>query len=207
MASLFYSASTGSRGSPGAGEFNCNGADSLSAIFQSSDLPIVPPQLPPQPPSSIYNHRPFFDPIPYLDSTTPSWPRRASVKSSDFRAPTNIAAAAVNSLDPASTPRSTKKRTRSSRRAPTRVLTTNTSNFRAMVQQFTGVPSSPFHKAGSTAAATFSSLFGRSQLDIFRSSTILQPPPFLRRPFPDKLVQVSSSTTNPTLSSSSSSSS
>ncbi|GLT37217.1 hypothetical protein SLA2020_115490 [Shorea laevis] len=37
-----------------------------------------------------------------------------------------------------------KKRTRASRRAPTTVLTTDTSNFRAMVQEFTGIPSPPF---------------------------------------------------------------
>lgn len=37
-----------------------------------------------------------------------------------------------------------KKRTRTSRRAPTTVLTTDTSNFRAMVQEFTGIPSQPF---------------------------------------------------------------
>ncbi|XP_038715835.1 uncharacterized protein LOC120009348 isoform X3 [Tripterygium wilfordii] len=37
-----------------------------------------------------------------------------------------------------------KKRTRASRRAPTTVLTTDTSNFRAKVQEFTGIPSPPF---------------------------------------------------------------
>ncbi|KAD7117533.1 hypothetical protein E3N88_04801 [Mikania micrantha] len=36
-----------------------------------------------------------------------------------------------------------KKRSRASRRAPTTVLTTDTSNFRAMVQEFTGIPSPP----------------------------------------------------------------
>lgn len=42
-----------------------------------------------------------------------------------------------------------RKRTRASRRAPTTVLTTDTSNFRAMVQEFTGIPSSPFSAAAS----------------------------------------------------------
>ncbi|KAE8704424.1 Tetratricopeptide repeat-containing protein, putative isoform 1 [Hibiscus syriacus] len=37
-----------------------------------------------------------------------------------------------------------KKRTRASRRAPTTVLTTDTTNFRAMVQEFTGIPAPPF---------------------------------------------------------------
>lgn len=44
--------------------------------------------------------------------------------------------------------RNSKKRTRATRRAPTTVLTTDTSNFRAMVQEFTGIPSPPF-SAGS----------------------------------------------------------
>lgn len=39
--------------------------------------------------------------------------------------------------------RNPKKRTRASRRAPTTVLTTDTSNFRAMVQEFTGIPAPP----------------------------------------------------------------
>ncbi|KAF9682530.1 hypothetical protein SADUNF_Sadunf05G0118600 [Salix dunnii] len=40
--------------------------------------------------------------------------------------------------------RNPKKRTRASRRAPTTVLTTDTSNFRQMVQEFTGIPAPPF---------------------------------------------------------------
>ncbi|XP_059286639.1 uncharacterized protein LOC132040047 [Lycium ferocissimum] len=37
-----------------------------------------------------------------------------------------------------------KKRSRASRRAPTTVLTTDTTNFRQMVQEFTGIPTTPF---------------------------------------------------------------
>ncbi|MFS7953135.1 putative VQ motif-containing protein [Helianthus anomalus] len=37
-----------------------------------------------------------------------------------------------------------KKRTRASKRPPTTVLTTDTSNFRQMVQEFTGIPTAPF---------------------------------------------------------------
>lgn len=51
-----------------------------------------------------------------------------------------------------------KKRTRASRRAPTTVLTTDTSNFRQMVQEFTGIPAAPF----STATSAFS-----RRLDLF----------------------------------------
>ncbi|BAT78528.1 hypothetical protein LR48_Vigan04g189400 [Vigna angularis] len=40
--------------------------------------------------------------------------------------------------------RNSKKRSRASRRAPTTVLTTDTTNFRSMVQEFTGIPAPPF---------------------------------------------------------------
>ena len=53
----------------------------------------------------------------------------------------------------------TKKRTRASRRAPTTVLTTDTTNFRAMVQEFTGIPSPPFTSGGSSYSRRFD-LFG-----------------------------------------------
>lgn len=40
--------------------------------------------------------------------------------------------------------KSSRKRTRASRRAPTTVLTTDATNFRQMVQEFTGIPAQPF---------------------------------------------------------------
>ncbi|GMP80226.1 hypothetical protein CsSME_00035408 [Camellia sinensis var. sinensis] len=40
--------------------------------------------------------------------------------------------------------KNSRKRTRASRRAPTTVLATDTSNFRQMVQEFTGIPAPPF---------------------------------------------------------------
>ncbi|XP_022981016.1 mucin-5AC-like [Cucurbita maxima] len=60
----------------------------------------------------------------------------------------------------------TKKRTRASRRAPTTVLTTDTTNFRAMVQEFTGIPSPPFTAPGSSSSS--SSSFSR-RFDLFAS--------------------------------------
>ncbi|KAK7358967.1 hypothetical protein VNO77_00910 [Canavalia gladiata] len=82
--------------------------------------------------------------------------------------------------------RNPKKRSRASRRAPTTVLTTDTTNFRAMVQEFTGIPAPPFTP----------SPFPRTRLDLFASSTLrsscnlLDPPttapPYLLRPFPHK---------------------
>ncbi|CAK9167501.1 unnamed protein product [Ilex paraguariensis] len=56
-----------------------------------------------------------------------------------------------------------KKRTRASRRAPTTVLTTDTSNFRQMVQEFTGIPTAPF------SASPYS-----RRLDLFGSSSTMR---------------------------------
>ncbi|ESW31634.1 hypothetical protein PHAVU_002G254700 [Phaseolus vulgaris] len=89
--------------------------------------------------------------------------------------------------------RNPKKRSRASRRAPTTVLTTDTTNFRAMVQEFTGIPAPPFT----------SSPFPRTRLDLFASAATPTlrsnlnvnvnpldpptPPPYLLRPFAQKL--------------------
>ncbi|GMI94146.1 hypothetical protein HRI_003083900 [Hibiscus trionum] len=85
------------------------------------------------------------------------------------------------------TVRNPKKRSRASRRAPTTVLTTDTTNFRAMVQEFTGIPAPPF--------AT--SHFPRTRLDLLGPpsstlrSTHLDPSPaphYLLRPFAQKFT-------------------
>ncbi|KAJ9177613.1 hypothetical protein P3X46_012814 [Hevea brasiliensis] len=81
--------------------------------------------------------------------------------------------------------RNPKKRSRASRRAPTTVLTTDTTNFRAMVQEFTGIPAPPFT----------SSPFPRSRLDLFGTASTLRSaahlesptPPYLLRPFAQKI--------------------
>nr|XP_009602610.1 epsin-like [Nicotiana tomentosiformis] len=53
-----------------------------------------------------------------------------------------------------------KKRSRASRRAPTTVLTTDTTNFRQMVQEFTGIPTTPFTGSAYTR-----------RLDLFSTAT------------------------------------
>ncbi|KAJ0236497.1 VQ domain-containing protein [Hirschfeldia incana] len=83
------------------------------------------------------------------------------------------------------TTRNLKKRSRVSRRAPTTVLTTDTSNFRAMVQEFTGSPSNPF-----TGLSSSSSPFPRSRFDLFGPSSSSRP----LKPFPHKLIPPLSST-------------
>ncbi|KAL5210985.1 hypothetical protein ABZP36_006608 [Zizania latifolia] len=70
-----------------------------------------------------------------------------------------------------------KKRPRASRRPPTTVLTTDTSNFRAMVQEFTGFPAPPFVAAPPPAVRP--RLLGGGG-----PSAAL--PPFLLRPSPLK---------------------
>ncbi|OMO93830.1 VQ motif-containing protein [Corchorus capsularis] len=84
-----------------------------------------------------------------------------------------------------------KKRTRASRRAPTTVLTTDTTNFRAMVQEFTGIPAPPF--SGSSYSRRLD-LFGsgsgllkqtqnmlnlQTQSPVLSFQSFLQPPPTL----------------------------
>ncbi|XAR73369.1 hypothetical protein NMG60_11007318 [Bertholletia excelsa] len=100
--------------------------------------------------------------------------------------------------------RNPKKRSRASRRAPTTVLTTDTTNFRAMVQEFTGIPTPPFT----------SSPFPRARLDLFGTPSTIrsnpldiasQPPPYLLRPFAQKFQPPSfissSPSSSPTLAS------
>ncbi|KAL5220914.1 hypothetical protein ABZP36_025627 [Zizania latifolia] len=79
-------------------------------------------------------------------------------------------------------PRGSRKRTRASRRAPTTVLTTDTSNFRAMVQEFTGIPSPPF--AGPPARSRFAHLFAAPS-SLRSAAASLSP--YLLRPFAQKL--------------------
>ena len=91
--------------------------------------------------------------------------------------------------------RNPKKRSRASRRAPTTVLTTDTTNFRAMVQEFTGIPAPPFT----------SSPFPRTRLDLFGTSSSLRSssggldpghPSYLLRPFAQKAQPPVSSASN-----------
>ncbi|KAF8109593.1 hypothetical protein N665_0094s0059 [Sinapis alba] len=81
----------------------------------------------------------------------------------------------------------TKKRSRASRRAPTTVLTTDTSNFRAMVQEFTGIPSPPLFNNNSVVNTT--------RLNTFLGLSSSSPNSYnniLLRPFAQKLLPTSS---------------
>ncbi|XVF61655.1 hypothetical protein PTKIN_Ptkin08bG0147800 [Pterospermum kingtungense] len=111
----------------------------------------------------------------------PQGPESATKSSSD---PTN------NNNNNNNVVRNPKKRSRASRRAPTTVLTTDTTNFRAMVQEFTGIPAPPFT----------SSPFPRTRLDLFGTPSSIRsthldssPPHYLLRPFAQKINPPSSS--------------
>lgn len=84
--------------------------------------------------------------------------------------------------------RNPKKRSRASRRAPTTVLTTDTTNFRAMVQEFTGIPAPPFTSSPFPRARL--DLFGNSSSSSMRSldTSPSQPSSYLLRPFAQKLI-------------------
>uniref|UniRef100_A0A0E0M0I9 VQ domain-containing protein n=1 Tax=Oryza punctata TaxID=4537 RepID=A0A0E0M0I9_ORYPU len=86
-----------------------------------------------------------------------------------------------------------------SRRAPTTVLTTDTSNFRAMVQEFTGIPSPPFVAGVGAPAASLRTRFDHlfpSPASALRSAAAGDPasslPPYLLRPFAQKLPTAAS---------------
>ncbi|KAL2906096.1 Calmodulin-binding protein 25 [Bienertia sinuspersici] len=92
--------------------------------------------------------------------------------------PATITSSSGPSLGPTGSARNPKKRSRASRRAPTTVLTTDTNNFRQMVQEFTGVPAPPFTT--------------RTQFNLFNTGFAFNPgsstpPPYLLRPFPQKI--------------------
>ncbi|KAG4954733.1 hypothetical protein AAZX31_14G160000 [Glycine max] len=100
--------------------------------------------------------------------------------------------------------RNSKKRTRASRRAPTTVLTTDTSNFRAMVQEFTGIPAPPF-SASSSYSRRLDLLTGSSSLRSFSHLDTTTGPFYPLRPSPQKVHHHHHHHQNPLLLSSSSS--
>ncbi|KAL1351794.1 hypothetical protein AAHE18_06G120700 [Arachis hypogaea] len=75
-----------------------------------------------------------------------------------------------------------RRRSRASRRTPTTLLTTDTTNFRAMVQQFTGGPNAPFAPTASPAAPSglpnlLGLGFGSRPVPAVNPSTLMVSPP------------------------------
>lgn len=146
----------------------------------SSCLNILSPPPPPPPPvvpklvidPDLSGERCLSAP-PLLDTSSPPPPFLSS-------AAVQPPAAAI----PAASPRGSKKRSRASRRVPITVLTTDTSNFRAMVQEFTGGSSSSF--------------FPPLRADHFSSANIADAPPrCLFQPFLQKLPFFGSFSSSP----------
>ncbi|EYU24001.1 hypothetical protein MIMGU_mgv1a021604mg [Erythranthe guttata] len=198
-----YSGNSGSLQSSSGGdeEYESRAAGSIFMNSSTTHHPAPPTHVigpisnPPQPP--------FFDPFSnymQLLHSNMTWPRppatsfrsdpntinpMLSASSHALRPPpaggegsnnSGVSAPTVTNTNQAAAARNPRKRSRASRRAPTTVLTTDTTNFRAMVQEFTGVPAPPF--------------IPRGGLDLFGPrSTAFEtppPPPYLRRPFSQK---------------------
>ncbi|PIN18939.1 hypothetical protein CDL12_08393 [Handroanthus impetiginosus] len=143
-----------------------------------------PPQQPPLPPvleplSNFIQLHPNPNPSQILNPNIP-WPGTTLPRSdsnSTFMPSSAAVATVVQNTNPTAA-RNPKKRSRASRRAPTTVLTTDTTNFRAMVQEFTGIPSPPFNSSSLT----------RTRFDILGTrSAAVDTPPYLRRTFPQKV--------------------
>ena len=88
---------------------------------------------------------------------------------------------------PSGSGRNPKKRSRASRRAPTTVMTTDTSNFRQMVQEFTGIPAAPF-SASAFPTRTRLDLFGFGGLGMSSIPRTASGSSLPLRPFPQKML-------------------
>ncbi|KAG0480307.1 hypothetical protein HPP92_010889 [Vanilla planifolia] len=181
-----------SSGGNGGGEYDEFDSNPPTGDSISSFLNFQPPQPPPSTPQSSHLFNPFpcfFTPSFPSDLETDNWPpphRPTPPPPPPSIGPNSLTASSSSSSPQPAVPsppppRPSKKRARASRRAPTTVLTTDTSNFRAMVQEFTGIPAPPFVTSPS---------FSRPRLDLLHTA-----PTFLR-PFAHKLLQVPS--TSPT---------
>ncbi|KAG6397491.1 hypothetical protein SASPL_143658 [Salvia splendens] len=153
------SANSGSLQSSSGGddEYDSRAADSVFISANTAALEPLPG----------YHQHLHQNSIPF--STNLQWPNPIGIF--PFAAAAEGGSAAAQPIVQQSAARNPKKRSRASRRAPTTVLTTDTTNFRAMVQEFTGIPSPPFNNSSS---------FPRSRLDFFASRST-HPPPYLRR--------------------------
>ncbi|KAJ0233517.1 VQ motif-containing protein [Hirschfeldia incana] len=132
---------------------------------QNSDNSLIPP--------NYFNNNSMFlsvnqqpDPVSQPDLRTFS-------ATSSFPPPNNIGVI-----------KKTKKRSRASRRAPTTVLMTETSNFRAMVQEFTGIPSPPLFNNSVVNTTRLNTFLGLSSSSSPNSYNNLLLRPFAQQPLP-----------------------
>ncbi|PSS21509.1 VQ motif-containing protein [Actinidia chinensis var. chinensis] len=190
------SCNSGSLQSSSGGEDDYDSRAATESISTFLNPTPQPPPPPPPPPSMFDPLSNFFTPnletawSKALTSGPGPGPMAQHLVASSLTAlpPVTMSTSTTEQVDrmPHLGPRNPKKRSRASRRAPTTVLTTDPTNFRAMVQEFTGIPTPPF---------VSSSPFVRSRLDLFgapgstRSQPVdasSQPLPYLLRPFAQK---------------------
>ncbi|GER49605.1 VQ motif-containing protein [Striga asiatica] len=167
---------------------------SISAFMSGGGGPISNPPPPPlfDPLTNYLHLHQNSNPSPPLNPN-PDWTQIASIKPDPTNPPTSRGGANLLSGSSTITPpppgpnqpaaRNPKKRMRASRRAPTTVLTTDTTNFRAMVQEFTGVPALPFGGGpcpGPSFPRARTDLFGPPRSAAFFAQKSHPPPlPFL----------------------------
>ncbi|RWV81918.1 hypothetical protein GW17_00056624 [Ensete ventricosum] len=178
-------------------EFGSPTAPPLSAFFRSRTAASAAATLQPSP---YGDHH--FDSLSYLDSTRPFISFPSTVTFSSLLPPdavshgVGVGASPVQQLPDQSSvtaataapQRSSKKRCRASRRAPTTVLTADASNFRAMVQELTGIPSFAARLDLFHSAAAF-----RSYSDPpLPASSFLLPRPFIQKVHSPSFLPISS---------------
>ncbi|CAN6827900.1 unnamed protein product, partial [Brassica oleracea var. botrytis] len=115
---------------------------------------------------NYFNNNTFL-PVNQQPDPTSQPDLRAFSATSSFPPPNNIGVT-----------KKAKKRSRASRRAPTTVLMTETSNFRAMVQEFTGIPSPPLFNnsvVNTTRLNTFLGLSSSSSPNSYNNNLLLRP--------------------------------
>ncbi|GFP99638.1 hypothetical protein PHJA_002107900 [Phtheirospermum japonicum] len=180
-------------------EYDSRAAASDHSIFMNTHPPPQPPSL--FDPFSNYT-QPLHHQYPNNFNNNPNagWPGSTSIRSdpNPNPHPPNIANPFMSSFQPpppalgadpttttssggggrSTAARNPRKRSRASRRAPTTVLTTDTTNFRAMVQEFTGIPAPPFSNPSFPRSNRLDNLFGSRSAALDAAA-----PPFLRRPF------------------------
>ncbi|CAH8369400.1 unnamed protein product [Eruca vesicaria subsp. sativa] len=120
------------------------------------------------PPNYFNNNNNMFLPVNQQPDPVSQPDLRTFSATSSFPPPNNIGVT-----------KKPKKRSRASRRAPTTVLMTETSNFRAMVQEFTGIPSPPLFNNNSvvntTRLNTFLGLSSSSTPNSYNNNLLLRP--------------------------------
>ncbi|KAL6523702.1 hypothetical protein OROGR_017305 [Orobanche gracilis] len=199
---------SGNSGSPQSSD---GGDESYESRAAAGDDSIFINTHPPQPlfdPYANYTQQ-FHHPNPnHFNNPNAAWAGSTSVRPDpilnhhdaiNFSMHSSVGADENNPGDGTSTSaavRNPKKRSRASRRAPTTVLTTDTTNFRSMVQEFTGIPAPPFGDSSFLRSNRLDNLFGSrsASFDVAAAA-------YLRRPFPQQTAPtppflVSSSATN-----------